>query len=176
MWRDSPETSGELLWRNVTLQFVKTPDQTGDKARSEDHHWRLNRITATYEVSEAEGGAESDYKLLLTTESVSPLSVGAPLNTSYSCQEPRSASLLTFLLYNNSSHSRQLQSAILTMKWVHVLRLGTKHNAVSVCPQHGRDFVPKAVGFTLVGVVCTILIIYFVGRNTVEKKANYDSL
>ena len=149
--------------------------KTQDKTSPEYLYWMLNRITATYEVSEGgpERGPESYYKLLMTTEEVNPLSVMAPLNTSYSCQEPRSASLLTFLLNNNS---RQLQDAILTMKWVHVLRPGTKPNSVSVCPQHGRDFVPRTVGFTLLGVVCTILIIYFVGRNTVEKKANYDSL
>ena len=136
----------------------------------------ISRITAAYEVSEA--GPESHYKLLMTTEDVGSLSVGAPLNTSYFCQEPRSATLLTFLLFDNSTNSRQLHDAILTLKWVHVLRpgTGTKLNTVSVCPQHGRDFVPRAVGFTLVGVVCTILIIYFVGRHTVEKKANYDSL
>ena len=152
------------------MQFVKTQDET----RPDHLHWMLNRITATYDVSD--GGPESYYKLLMMTEEVNPLSVRAPLHTSYSCQEPRSASLLTFLLYNNSSLSKQLQGAQLTMKWVHVLRPGSKPNAVSVCPEHGRDFVPRAVGFTLVGVVCTILIIYFVGRNTVEKKANYDSL
>ena len=131
----------------------------------------LSRITATFEVRE--DGAER-YKLLLTTEEVNPLSVIAPSNTSYSCQEPRSATFLTFLLGDGSGSFRQLHSAIITMKWVHVLRPGS--NLLSFCPQHGRDFVPRAVGFTLIGVVCTILIIYLVGRYTVEKKANYDSL
>ena len=169
MWRDPTETGDELLWRNITFQFVKT----GDKTRPGSLHWMIGRISGAYEVSE--GGAE--YELLMRTEAENPVSVGAPLNTSYSCLEPRSASLQTFLGYANSSYSRPLQSAIITMKWVHVLRPGTTElNPVSVCPQHGRDFVPRAVGYTLVGVVCAILIIYFVGRNTVEKKANYDSI
>ena len=138
----------------------------------------ISQITAAYEVSQERGESGSSYKLLMRTEEDNPASVGAPLNTSYSCQEPRSASLLSFLLYSNSSSpARQLQSAIITMKWVHVLRpVTTKLVPVSVCPQHGRDFVPRAVGFTLVGVVCTIIIIYFVGRNTLEKKANYDTI
>ena len=164
VWRE------ELLWRNITFQFVKTAVKT----RPEYLHWMISSISAAYEVSEGE--ADSYYKLLMTTEEMNPVSVAAPLNTSYSCQEPRSASLLTFLLSQNSSQSRQLHSAIITMKWVHLLRPGTRLNPVTVCPQHGRDFVPKAVGFTLVGVILTILIIYFVGRNTVEKKANYDSI
>ena len=169
VWRDSTGIEGELLWRNISLQFVKTADRTAE--RSEHLQWMLSRITATYEV--AEGGAES-YKLFMTTEEVNPLSVMAPSNTSYSCQEPRSATLLTFLIGDDSGPFRQLHSAIITMKWVHVVRPGS--NLLSVCPQHGRDFVPRAVGFTLIGVVCTILIIYVVGRYTVEKKANYDSL
>ena len=64
---------------------------------------------------------------------------------------------------------RQLKTAVLTMHWIKLSLLGVGGAALGAasCPQHAHDFVPKVVGFSLLGVVAVILVFWCVGRKTI---------
>ena len=64
---------------------------------------------------------------------------------------------------------RQLKTAVLTMHWIKLSLLGVGGATLGAasCPQHAHDFVPKVVGFSLLGVVAVILVFWCVGRKTI---------
>ena len=64
---------------------------------------------------------------------------------------------------------RQLKTAVLTMHWIKLSLPGRGEAALGAasCPQHAHDFVPKVVGFSLLGVVAVILVFWCVGRKTI---------
>ena len=162
------EEEGGNLWRNITFQFMTRSKQTPGGPRY--RYWMISKVTAGYQVEQ-----DSSPSLLMMTEEDNPFSVTAPLNSSYSCQEPRSATVTTFLL--NSTFSRRLSSAVITMKWVNIKKRNNGQENISRCPQHGRDFIPRVVGLSLVGVIIAVLILYFIGRKTVQsRQGNYVSM
>ena len=64
---------------------------------------------------------------------------------------------------------RQLKTAVLTLHWIKLSLHGRGGAALGAasCPQHAHDFVPKVVGFSLLGVVAVILVFWCVGRKTI---------
>ena len=94
-------------------------------------------------------------------------------DVSYECDEPRSTEMDTFLVSEGKEGiSRKLKTSVMTLKWIslyhqHPIRSHHQPNHIS-CLHHSRDFVPKVVGFSLLGVCVFIIVFWLIGRKRIQ--------
>lgn len=155
------------LKRNLTINFSSQEDASGDV-----HYW-ISGISAFLQTefsNNDDNDATDDEYIELRSVEEKPFSVMARMESAYICQEPRDAEMEAFLVTEGSiEEKRRLKTAVMSIKWMKINKRNvTIGETVSTCPSHSRDFIPKVVGLSLVGVIAAILIFWCVGRKTVK--------
>ena len=94
-------------------------------------------------------------------------------DVSYTCDEPRSTEMDTFLISEGKEGvSRKLKTSVMTLKKIslyHQQHVRSPQQASYIsCFHHSRDFVPKVVGFTLLGVCVFIITFWLIGRKRIQ--------
>jgi len=158
-WKNSDETL-QTLSRNLSI-FLKT----GVDTNGETFYW-ISHLIGFFQV-------DDDRTQFIKVKSLkfNPLGAFSSNNRSYNCGEPRSAELEIFLVSENQE--RKLKSGVIKTKWLVLLKPDDiehpeKLETFSSCYHHSRDYVPEIVGFTLIGVVAFVIIIWCVGRKHIE--------
>ena len=170
------------FYRSLSITIEKSEDYV-------DHqpfYW-LTDIQALIQVEPPHDDEDLDslhhVMLKRKTEDFNPFDAVSMVNLSYYCNERRSRNLDTFLIVpDNEDYKRQLKSSEIVVEWMklylpqHVDK-NLDHETVSSCFLHSRDFVPKIVGFTLLGVIALIIVFWFVGRRTLgSSPGGYNSM
>lgn len=155
------------LSRNLTIDFSSQENESGEVL-----YW-ISGISAYLQTefsNNDENDATDDEYIELRSVEENPLSVMAVMGSSYTCQEPRDAEMAAFLVTEgNTEEKRRLKTAVMKTKWMKIIKRNiTLSKTVSTCPNHSRDFIPKVVGLSLVGIIAAILIFWCIGRKTVK--------
>ena len=173
-WFDSDSVI-HSFHRNFSLKIEREVDFVS----KQPFYW-ITDITAFFQTEAlSSNGHETEetvhfLELRKRKTDLNPFEAVSVGNMSYTCDERRSSSFEAYLVAPDIGLRRQLKNAEITVKWIKMLLpqhldVDLKLESMSSCFIHSRDFVPKVVGFTLLGVVALILVFWFVGRRSLQQ-------
>jgi len=181
-WSDT-DTGVNSFYRNLTIVIEKNRDY----ADNQPFYWVTNiEAVIEVEVQTLQDGQDSFHYIQLKRRSsdYNPFDVVSLVNLSYSCKERRSRNMDTFYVVPIEGVRRQLKSSEIVLEWLnlylpqHIDRdLDQDLSSISSCFIHSRDYIPKIVGFSLLGVIALIIVFWFVGRRTMTPSPDgYNSM
>ena len=161
------DSSHSTLYRNLSLHIGM------GKAEKTTRFW-ISQVSAWFQTENINFNMTTG-RQFINVRSIETNPFGATFreDVSYLCDEPRSTEMDTFLVTEGiKGITRKLKTSVMTLKWIglyHQHHVQSHHQVnFTSCFHHSRDFVPKVVGFTLLGVCVFIITFWFIGRKRIQ--------